>query len=197
MEEEVIYPFLEHGVCAKEACVIRSTLRAESKQTAASFSVQTIIAGIFVSVLSSTSDRPYRHPSGLVEFRAIRCEFWGATSTVIGWFQLFQKNRAIGVLDDAFLDIPGAALLIPLFLALFAALRRANRAWMAVATSLALAGVAAYVATNTSISLLYVSDQYWAATTDAQRSLFLAAGQATISAGGYGLLESTGSSSSS
>jgi len=116
----------------------------------------------------------------------------GATSTVIGWFQLFQKNRAIGVLDDAFLDVPGAALLIPLFLALFAALRRANQALMAVATSLAVAGVAAYVATNTSISLLYVSDQYWSATTDAQRSLFLAAGQATISAGGYGLLESTG-----
>jgi hypothetical protein len=116
----------------------------------------------------------------------------GQPSTIIGWFHLFQNNRLVGVLDDAVLDIAVAALLVPLFLALFAALRRANIAWMAVATSLALIGIATYLPTNTSFSLLFVSDQYAAATTDSQRSLFLAAGQATIAAGGNGLFESTG-----
>jgi hypothetical protein len=63
---------------------------------------------------------------------------------------------------------------------------------MAIATSLALIGVAAYVATNTSFSFLFVSDQYAAATTDAQRSLFLAEGQAIVAMGGYGLFLSSG-----
>jgi len=88
----------------------------------------------------------------------------GQPSTTIGWFQLFQNNRLVGLLDDAVLDIAVAALLVPLFLALFAALRRANRAWMAVATSLALIGIATYLPTNTSFSLLFVSDQFAAAT---------------------------------
>lgn len=116
----------------------------------------------------------------------------GQPSTIIGWFQLFQNNRLVGLLDDAVLDIAVASLLGPLFLALFAALRRVNKAWMAVATSLAFVGIATYLPTNTSLSLLFVSDQYAAATTDAQRSLLLSAGQATIAAGGFGLLESTG-----
>ncbi len=118
--------------------------------------------------------------------------FGDQPSTVIGWFELFQSNRLIGLLDDAILDIAVVALLGPVFLALFAALRRTNQSWMVVATPLAFAGIAAYVATNTSLSLLYVSDQYAAATTEAQKSLLLAAGQATIAVGGGGLFWSTG-----
>jgi hypothetical protein len=113
-------------------------------------------------------------------------------STVIGWFQLFQNNRLVGLIDDAVLDIAVVAFLGPLFLALFAALRRANEASAAIATSLAFVGIAAYIPTNTGFSLLYVSDQYAAASTDTQRSLFLAAGQATIASGGNGLFESNG-----
>jgi len=116
----------------------------------------------------------------------------GQPGTVIGWFNLFQNNRLIGLLDDAILDIAVVALLGPVFLALFAPLRRTNQSWMAVATPLAFAGIAAYVATNTSLSLLYLSDQYAAATAEAQRSLLLAAGQGIIAVGGGGLFWSTG-----
>ena len=59
----------------------------------------------------------------------------GQPSTIIGWFQLFQKNRFVGLIDDAVLDIAVAALLIPLFLSLFSALRQANKAWMIIARS--------------------------------------------------------------
>jgi hypothetical protein len=111
---------------------------------------------------------------------------------VIGWFQLFQNNRLVGLIDDAVLDIAVAALMGPLFLALFAALRRANEAWVAIATSLAFVGIAAYIPTNMGFSLLYVSDQYAAATTDAQRSLLVGAGQSIVAVGGNGLFESNG-----
>ena len=67
-----------------------------------------------------------------------------------------------------------------MFLAVYIALRRANASFMAVATALSFVGIGVYFATETAFSLLSLSDQYAAATTDAQRSLFLAAGQAML-----------------
>ncbi len=101
-------------------------------------------------------------------------------STVIGYFTLFQSNRLIGLLDLYLLEIPVYALFVPMFLALYAALRRANESYMALATTLAIIGIAVFLATNNPFSMLSLSDQYAAATTDAQRSLFLAAGQAML-----------------
>ncbi|MBA7668006.1 hypothetical protein ES703_76109 [subsurface metagenome] len=101
-------------------------------------------------------------------------------STVIGYFTLFQSNRLIGLLDLYLLEIPVYALFVPMFLALYAALRRANESYMALATTLAIIGITVFLATNNPFSMLSLSDQYAAATTDAQRSLFLAAGQAML-----------------
>jgi len=101
-------------------------------------------------------------------------------STVIGYFTLFQSDRLIGLLDLYLLEIAIYALFVPMFLALYAALRRANESYMALATTLAIIGIAVFLATNNPISMLSLSDQYAAATTDAQRSQFLAAGQAML-----------------
>jgi len=101
-------------------------------------------------------------------------------STVIGYFTLFQTNRLLGLLNLYLLEILAYALFVPMFLALYVALRRANESYMALATTLAIIGIAVFLATNNPFSMLSLSDQYAAATTDAQRSLFLAAGQAIL-----------------
>jgi len=101
-------------------------------------------------------------------------------TTTIGWFTLLQNNRLLGLLDLDILYVADQALLIPIFLALYVALRRANKAYMALATILGIIGTTVYLATNNAFSMLYLSDQYAAATTDAQRSLFLAAGEAIL-----------------
>ena len=101
-------------------------------------------------------------------------------STVIGWFTLLQNNRFLGLVDLGLFDIATLALLVPMFLAVYIALRRASASFMAIATTLSFVGIAVYLATETAFSLLSVSSQYAAATTDAQRSLFEAAGQATL-----------------
>jgi hypothetical protein len=101
-------------------------------------------------------------------------------TTAIDWFTLLQNNRLLGLLDLDLLYVADQALLIPIFLALYVALRRANKAYMAVATIFGVVGATVYFATNNAFSMLYLSDQYAAATTDAQRSLFLAAGEAVI-----------------
>jgi len=105
---------------------------------------------------------------------------WPPPSTVMGWFTLFQNNRLLGLLDMDLLLIIDQVLMGLVILALYAALRRASPAYMAIALTAGLVGIAAYFASSTAFNMLSLSDQYAAATTDVQRAIFLAAGQATV-----------------
>ena len=67
-----------------------------------------------------------------------------------------------------------------IFLALYAALRQVSRSYITLATAVAFVGIAVYLASNLAFSILSLSDQYAVATTDAQRSMLLAAGQALL-----------------
>jgi hypothetical protein len=100
--------------------------------------------------------------------------------TVGNWFALLQSNRLLGLAFLNIFDIVDYALVGLMFLALYAVLRQANRSYMAIATTLAFVGIAVYLASNTAFSMLSLSDQYAAATTDAQRIMLLAAGQAML-----------------
>jgi hypothetical protein len=106
--------------------------------------------------------------------------FYPQPSTVSGWFMLFQSNRIIGLLDFWGLEVPMYVMFAMVFLALFVILRKANEGGTAVATTLALLGSGIFLATNNPFSMLSLSNQYAAATTDAQRSALLAAGQAIL-----------------
>jgi len=105
---------------------------------------------------------------------------WPQPSTIIGWFTLLQNNRLLGLLDLDLLGIFAYALLVPTILALYVSLHRASESFMAIAAVLYFIGITVYFASNTIFSMLFLSDQYAAATTEAQKSLFLAAGQAMI-----------------
>jgi hypothetical protein len=100
--------------------------------------------------------------------------------TANGWFTLLQNNRFAGLLSLDILVVAGLALWFPLGFALYGALKRVNGAYAALAVGLAFAGVAICVATDKTYSIIYLSDKYAAATTDAQRSLLLAAGESAI-----------------
>ena len=114
-------------------------------------------------------------------------------STVIDWFMLIDKNRLLGLIYLAAFDIIDYALLGLMFLALYIALRRTNPSAMSIATTLGIAGTAVYFASNNIFSMLSLSDQYAAATTEAQRSMFLAAGQAVLALNNPGaVFEGTG-----
>ena len=105
---------------------------------------------------------------------------WPRPNSVLDWFALFQRNKLIGLLDMDLVGIIAYVLLIPTLLALYFALRRVSAAFAAIATALFFVGIAMYFATNTLFSMLALSDQYAAATTDAQRSMTVAAGQALL-----------------
>jgi hypothetical protein len=105
---------------------------------------------------------------------------WPPPSTVIGWFTLFQNNRLLGLLDMDLLLIVDQVLVALILLALYIALRRADQSFMAIALTAGLVGIAAYFASTAAFEMLSFSDQYAAATTEAERSVFLAAGQAML-----------------
>ncbi len=103
-----------------------------------------------------------------------------------GWFTLFQTNRLLGLIDFGILELYGLVLFVPMFLALYAALRRASESYMAIAATLAFVGIAVNFATVKLFPLLTLSDLHAAAATAAQKAQFLAAGQATLALGALG-----------
>ncbi len=105
---------------------------------------------------------------------------------VAGWFALFQNNRFVGLVDFGILELYALVLFVPMFLALYAALKRGSESSMAVAAILAFVGIAANFATSKLFSLLALSDLYAAATTAALKSQFLAAGQAALAVSAQG-----------
>lgn len=101
-------------------------------------------------------------------------------TSVIGWFMLLRNHMLLGLTALTIFQIPAFILCTPVILAVYAALRRSNRAYLMVATALGILGIAVYLASNTVFSMLSLSRQYAAAVTDGERSLLLAAGQAML-----------------
>jgi len=103
--------------------------------------------------------------------------------TVIDWFTQIQNNWFMGLRNLGLLNIVMFALGIPMYFALYTAHRNVNKAFGALAMIISFIGVAVFFATNRAFSMLELSGQYAQATTDAQRSMFAAAGQAMLSVG--------------
>jgi hypothetical protein len=106
--------------------------------------------------------------------------FYPQPSTASDWFTLFQRNRFMGLFSFWGLEIPMYAMFAPVFLALYVVLRKANPGLAIIALTFALLGIGVFFATNNPFSMLSLSNQYAAATTDAQRSALLAAGEAVL-----------------
>ncbi len=103
---------------------------------------------------------------------------WPPPDTALGWFALFQSNKLAGLLAFEGLFVVNAVFGIATTLALYVALRRFNESWMAIALGLGLLEAVAFIAARPAMEMLFLSDQYAAAATEAQRALLLAAGEA-------------------
>lgn len=105
---------------------------------------------------------------------------WPPPSAVIGWFTLFQDNPLVGLVNMDLLLIVDYILVVIVFLALWAALRRVNESLMTIALILQVISTATYFASTVAFEMLYLSDQYFAASTDAQKSTILGSGYAML-----------------
>ena len=103
---------------------------------------------------------------------------WPPPTTIVEWFTRYHTNPIVGLLNQDLLMMFDQAILIILFLALFVALRHSYPSLMAIALALGLVGTAVYFASNTAVNMLNLSNQYAAATSEAQRVGLIGAGQA-------------------
>jgi len=102
--------------------------------------------------------------------------------TATDWFRMFQENWLVGLTLLNFFDLVEYALLGLIYLALYGALRQTNRSAMIIATTAGLVGITVYFASNQAFAMLALSERYAAATTDIQRFMFQAAGEALLAA---------------
>lgn len=116
-------------------------------------------------------------PIQIIVFMISQPPFQG---TVGDWFMLLLNNKLFGLVDLDLLLVVDNVLLISIFLALYIALRHGNESPMLIATALGFVGIVFFIATNPAFEMLSLSEKYAAANTDAQRAIFLAAGQAML-----------------
>ena len=101
-------------------------------------------------------------------------------TTALGWFTLFQDSKLLGLLAFELLVIIATVLGIPMTLAFYVVLRRVSESFMAIATVVGLVATAVALSSKPALDMLYLSNQYAAATTDAQRSMLLSAGESLM-----------------
>lgn len=112
---------------------------------------------------------------------AVLVWFGGAPETAQQCFELIQKNVAVALLRLDVLTVLVMPVFCFLYAGLYAALRRACRLLAVSSLAAATIGMTLVLANSSATSLVYLSHQYAAATTDARRTLLLAAGEAVIS----------------
>ena len=100
-------------------------------------------------------------------------------TAIEGWYALVQRSRLLALWYLNALDIVSFALLGIMFLALYLALRQVHPSWMLVSLYFALLGAVVFIVPRVlHLSLLPLSDLHAAATTEVQRTMYLAAGEA-------------------
>jgi hypothetical protein len=103
--------------------------------------------------------------------------------TILTWFDLFHDNWFLGLRNLGLINMIAAVLLLPTVLALFGALRAFREPWAVLAMIVSVVGAGVYLAGNTAFPMFALSRQYAAATTEAQRAVIVAAGQAMLALG--------------
>lgn len=103
--------------------------------------------------------------------------------TVAELFDLFQRNRLIGLLQAFSLDIIAATLHVPVFIALFFSLLKIQKsfAFLLMSVVFAFVGIAVYFSYNSVFSMVYLSDQYAIASDAITKQQLLSAGHSFLS----------------
>ncbi len=103
-----------------------------------------------------------------------------APSSMQEWFTLLQGNPLLGMANLGIFETIFFPLGILMFMGLYFALRHANESISTIATALYFISSTIYFASNNAFAMLNLSNQYAAATTESQKTMLLAAGQAVM-----------------
>jgi hypothetical protein len=104
----------------------------------------------------------------------------GQPETAREGFSMLQENRLAGLLRLDVLSVLVMPLYYLLFLGLYAALKKTHNSYATVATLFVFAGLTLFLATPSVFSWLALSDKFAVATSEEQKTLLLAAGEAIL-----------------
>lgn len=108
--------------------------------------------------------------------------------TAIERFNEFNDNWCLGLYHLDLLTVLNQLIFIPSIFALYAVHRKTNNPSALLALILFLVGTTIFVTDNTALTMLDLSKKYSGATSDEQRLLFAAAGEAMLAKGSLGSL---------
>jgi hypothetical protein len=93
---------------------------------------------------------------------------------------VIQEDWLAGLMSLDFMYLLGNAFAIPFFLVLYVTLKEVDESWALIALILGLLGLVCLVPARPIPEMFALSDQYAAATTDAERAIYQAAGEAIL-----------------
>lgn len=106
--------------------------------------------------------------------------------TAVERFDQFQNNALMGLYNLDCLNMVNQIFMIPVYFALYVAHRRPSPEYSLLALIVFLAGSILMVAGNTSLTMLDLSQKYAGASSDQQKMLLAAAGEAMLAKGSHG-----------
>ncbi|MBN2502260.1 MAG: hypothetical protein JXB38_15865 [Anaerolineales bacterium] len=101
-------------------------------------------------------------------------------ATAQEYFTILQNDRLAGILRLDFTSVINVALFTISSFAIFAALQSNKRMYAGLGVVMIAVGIALGLGTHSAFSMIHLADKYAAATTEAQRVMYLTAGEATI-----------------
>ena len=107
--------------------------------------------------------------------------------TAVERFSQFQQNALLGLYNLDLLNAVNQLISIPVYFALYAALRKTNKPYAMFGLIIFLLGTTIFVANNTALPMLELSNKYDAAD-DPQTAMLAAAGEAMLARGEHGSL---------
>lgn len=113
-------------------------------------------------------------------------DFTQLPQTATERFMEFQENWLIGLYHLDMLNVLISAAMIPVFFALFAIHREIKPASSSIALILFLVATTIFISTNTALPMLQLSEKYYSTTSEAQRVIYTAAGEALLVRGEHG-----------
>lgn len=101
--------------------------------------------------------------------------------TISDWFILLNTHRLLGLAYLNIFDIVNYIAVGLIFIALYISMRHINKSLTTIGSFFGTIGITVYFSSNTAFSMLSLSDQYAAATSEGQKLFFLAAAEAVMS----------------
>jgi hypothetical protein len=105
------------------------------------------------------------------------------TKSAVEWFAVYHDNWFRGVYALGILNIFYMIAMLPVYLALFGAHLEKQAVAAALTVIIFVTAMSMYISNNAAIPLLVLSGKYSLATTDLQRTILVAAGEAVLSRG--------------